>query len=633
MTPRRSWTGVASVVGALLVVLPTAAAILLALFALLELLPKRRVRFGPEVAPSDTRTMFPLLLGRAWPLRNNQALWLGILVAILATLLLTHAERERSRVLWPDGTTPDISAILTGVSTLDGSSPGWTRNGIRLTSKNWVVPRGVEALELSLEMRSLTSMTGWQWYTNHADTFQERRHEEGVPFTRLHNVKASIVRRYMLPESVANRRFRATVEMRSPLPIVLEGCDGLELRTSGEYSSACETISLSDSWSTYTVAHTFPSDSEQPALDLSLGPIATPHVDIRGVRVEEWAAGDWRPIGIGEPAGVTIRVPQPQLHYFGQPVLSVVPVKEWRTYVLPVESDSYEWRPTFSALLQVEAGNQIEVRNVQLREAGTLSRELVATPTTRPSLFHGHPNILGHTLAASGTLGALLAPSAATALITCVVALGVVIAVGSRTAALSLLLVSAAIALFWLLRQRRRRAQLAALLGAISASVMLVLLSTSAGAVLLGRLTPFYSSDVNQVGRLEIWSTATEAILQRPWQGWGADGFNEAWSELKPGDQRATPDHAHNLWLHAGVSYGVPGLAIAIIATGIVLALFIRGGRAGHIYLGALILLQVFDSTLTNAGVWTSAVLALLALRRGTQNVARQAQEAADAPN
>jgi O-Antigen ligase len=69
--------------------------------------------------------------------------------------------------------------------------------------------------------------------------------------------------------------------------------------------------------------------------------------------------------------------------------------------------------------------------------------------------------------------------------------------------------------------------------------------------------------------RLEIWTSALEAIRHRLWLGWGPDTFRQAFGQFKSvqyvldNGYQFTADNAHNYVLQLATTLGVPGMLLA----------------------------------------------------------------------
>lgn len=105
-------------------------------------------------------------------------------------------------------------------------------------------------------------------------------------------------------------------------------------------------------------------------------------------------------------------------------------------------------------------------------------------------------------------------------------------------------------------------------------------------------------------GRLLMWKVACQAIAERPWTGYGAEGFPTAYAEAQEryfasgqGTEEekhvaGTPEHAFNEYLTVAVKYGTGGL-VGMLAIGITAFVCALRGRA-YGMAGALVTVAVF---------------------------------------
>lgn len=105
-------------------------------------------------------------------------------------------------------------------------------------------------------------------------------------------------------------------------------------------------------------------------------------------------------------------------------------------------------------------------------------------------------------------------------------------------------------------------------------------------------------------GRLLMWKVACQAIAERPWTGYGAEGFPTAYAEAQEryfasgqGTEEekhvaGTPEHAFNEYLTVAVRYGLLGLGV-MLAIGITAFVCALRGQAYGVA-GALVTVGVF---------------------------------------
>ena len=126
--------------------------------------------------------------------------------------------------------------------------------------------------------------------------------------------------------------------------------------------------------------------------------------------------------------------------------------------------------------------------------------------------------------------------------------------------------------------------------------------------------------------RLPMWQEAFEAIAQRPWLGWGPSGFQRATEILQPAgaSYRPVAAHAHSLLIDTWVERGLVGLVgLALLAGVLALRTLQQRDRAMALVLGAVLLLNVFETTFFN-GALIYPLAAVLGWRAvGTRHVAQ----------
>ena len=114
----------------------------------------------------------------------------------------------------------------------------------------------------------------------------------------------------------------------------------------------------------------------------------------------------------------------------------------------------------------------------------------------------------------------------------------------------------------------------------------------------------FHLKEDSANGRLLMWKVACQAIAERPWTGYGTEGFPAAYAEAQEryfasgqgteGERHVagTPEHAFNEYLTVAVKYGMGGL-IGMLAVGITAFVCALRGQAYGIA-GALVSVAVF---------------------------------------
>jgi hypothetical protein len=117
----------------------------------------------------------------------------------------------------------------------------------------------------------------------------------------------------------------------------------------------------------------------------------------------------------------------------------------------------------------------------------------------------------------------------------------------------------------------------------------------AAGADQSERLTAFASN-----GRVDGWSVALDEFEQHPLVGAGAGTYEIAWAEQRPG--KTVVHDAHSLYLETAGEMGVIGLALLLVALGMIGFAFVRGlaGPTRPVYAG---LLAAFAAWAVGAGL------------------------------
>ena len=145
-------------------------------------------------------------------------------------------------------------------------------------------------------------------------------------------------------------------------------------------------------------------------------------------------------------------------------------------------------------------------------------------------------------------------------------AVGLLVASGSKTAILLLPVILGITALCRIVRGGFLRALL--LLGPIAGfslvsigSILVPAIQDTLGALL---------TDATFTGRSEIWQFALDNILVRPWRGWGIGAFWMTERTMYGGSEELTwvntANHSHNAYLDTALIGGFPFLALTMVA-------------------------------------------------------------------
>ena len=96
--------------------------------------------------------------------------------------------------------------------------------------------------------------------------------------------------------------------------------------------------------------------------------------------------------------------------------------------------------------------------------------------------------------------------------------------------------------------------------------IAIVSVATIASPELFTRFTDLTRSDFIQ--RDDLWVTAFQAIAERPITGWGADSISIVIAHFATPDLNTNANwfSSHNLWLDAGIVFGIPTTLILMVA-------------------------------------------------------------------
>ena len=531
---------------------------------------------------------------------------LGLSVALIIACLLGTFQRSGSDHLWLDTErSATLNELLTQRSILTKALPVKAGQPAAFV-KTWSLPVR-EEVELSFDVRKLSGEGGVGWYAYNPQ-FEFEKLED---FVRIYPPDETADRRYITREintgtALANRTFRARVELRSSTPFVGRGCQGVRIQVvSGGGEGRCRDIRLTNTWRVYDFSWTVPPEVESPSVRLSLYNIDVPSYDVRAASLAELKEGEWREFELLEPAGLLVRALP--MHRALAPRLHLNPGIEWQRATLAIPAEELAEKDSLAFLAQVDGDSKFAFKNISL----SLDAPQQPTPLApkRQSMWFSHPNMAGQSLATAGLVLLSLMLVAARSKLTwsylgIAAALSAVFLTASRAAWLALLLGSG---MAWLVTSKRRRHLL------LKAAIMLCL-TMVVGALLGGRLG-FNVEALNRISRLAIWRVAWDAFLDNPWFGIGSGAaFLELWRAQSP-DTGAIV-HAHNLWLQFAASYGLFGLMAALWLTLGLSYLAWRWGRfTGIILVIPVLMMNVFDYTLFHSGILFPLILGLNTLR------------------
>lgn len=558
-----------------------------------------------------TGPMILILVGLFLPkLRPGQVtgLWLGGLLVV--GLLLT--ERYVAATTWHPATqTAAVSldryrAVRSPQEVVGGERPSWVE-------RRWGDLTGATDLTLELELRHTNGSMGRAWFPSDPrfvlEPLPDRPSstrvvppQQGEPY---------VTRRVMTESPLARRTFRATVELRASEALAFTDADclGVLLReVGGSGTAACFAQEISSSWETKTFEWTVPENASSRTLRVELR-VPAAWYEVGATVLEEATPSGWVSLGPLEPTGVRVAFAPPgtaPLEWVGPTFL---PSGE-RTHVsVPVPPEAVKAEGELRVLLRTEPGTTVELASTRLERAGRSTGRPIALPQ-RGQLWFDHPNLAAHGIVAGNIVVASLSGSPlAVAAAAGVGMVGASLA-GSRTAFLALVVTCAL--LVFVTFGRRRRGGLTLMAGTLVAA--LAVLAATVGP-LAPRLDLVSAGDGNQVGRAEIWAFAVGEMLADPW-GAESDSFERTWESAHPGDPRPAPTHAHDLWLHYAVAYGLPGLLVALAFTfGTLVLAGPKRRPAIAIGVFGLFALQITDTTLFYFPVSLSLMLLLASAR------------------
>lgn len=195
----------------------------------------------------------------------------------------------------------------------------------------------------------------------------------------------------------------------------------------------------------------------------------------------------------------------------------------------------------------------------------------VNSDPSHPGLWRGifpQKNEAGAAMVILVIVGLYVAAAASRVLgwIIVLLALGFLVASGSKTAILLLPVILAVTGLCRILTGRGLRALL--LLGPIAGFSLV-----SIGSILIPAIQDAVGTlltDATFTGRSEIWQFALDNIMVRPWRGWGIGAFWMTERTMYGGSEELTwvntANHSHNAYLDTALIGGFPFLALTVVA-------------------------------------------------------------------
>ena len=553
------------------------------------------------------------------PLGQKRLQWvfLGALLVLLGGGVL---ERELSKYDWQVSDKAGLwSALVRGNEVLGYGYRSWDAS--RLNGAD-------AAAQLSMDVRLVAGKPAWDWFRSSSQfvltpelgaTYPHTRVQ--VPAARPGDGPPYLMRTFDLGEPLGGHIFRVLLDLRrAPAgakaartkttvgsvpevsditrgkPVGGRQCSGILLQAwAYRGGGRCLPITLTDSWTRYSLSWRVPAAVDAAVVRVLLSGFAGETFDVRRVRL--FTAK--KELGPLLPQGGALA-----LSWGGRPEAqsgrSFMPTPEWQQLEFgttrPAGSGAGA-SDTLTAHLYTASGLVLETRNVALR--GTNGQKLPeAVSSPRQTIFFGDPNLAGHTLGTLGLALVMLSPPLLGVLGTALTFFGLALT-GSRAALIGV--AAGLLGLFWLRLPRGRRR-----LG-FSALGFAVLGLIGVAWPKLSALRLFSLGEVT--ARSDIWREAWAAFLAHPLKGLGAGGFSRYWAETHGGE---AVQHAHNVWLEFASSYGVLGLlSVTLLTVGLVLLAWRAGGARALAFVGGVLLMNVFDTTLFYSGVLFSLFLTL----------------------
>ncbi|MDQ3397863.1 MAG: O-antigen ligase family protein [Deinococcota bacterium] len=547
-----------------------------------------------------TLELLPYLLAAILLRAKPSAVRAGLLAALVLLVSAAVAERWSSALAWNNF----HSSVL--VSALGAPIQGGESLDV-FGERQWALAPDTAALQLAFEARWLSGERDWDWHRSEPNFSLEPRYEDGEVFTRAVTPRGAdpyLFRSFNTGEPIAGRTFRVALELRAPEAIAAEGCRGVWLQAWGRGGAAgCLAVALGREWRAFELAWTAPLEVESPSIHIVLNDFDGLSFDVRRVRLYERVGDEWQALTPISPSGA-----HAQLLWQGQTpgleaTLNFMPQETWQRYVLTVRDSSLLEGGVVKASFQISSGLKIKTRGVSLTAPD--SADPFPLPMRgRQSLWFGHPNLAGHTVAATGL--ALISGVRSVRLGFAGLALSLlgIGLTGSRGAWLAMLLGLAG----FLLLNYRRKEPLWLLFGLGLMSVIALF-----GLGSRGRLQ---SLDGELTSRPEIWAVAWQALRDNPLSGVGAGRFGSYFAANYPGTSSEAVQHAHNLWLAFASDYGLAGVVAILWFTFGLSMLAWRWGRwRGLLLVVPVFAMNLFDTTLLFSGVLFPLLLAMNSLR------------------
>lgn len=551
------------------------------------------------VATATLSTLIPV----AW-LRHASA-WLLVGLSLLATVELATSARTwtlngRSMLFsTPPRPFQGFRDAIDGIWRSPSGQRTWTIRDERSSTQT-------AALTIQFDVALLSGHVGGTWGVSQgniavhesdadaADTsLSVRFPTDGDPF---------LWQRFVSEQPLDGRTFRASVDVRSLAPppsVAPRSTRGLWLRErepTGSWRYA--RIDPGPTWRRYVIEWTLPANSPAHTLEVALNDLDGWSLEVRDLHLTELTEAGVRelipaliPNGLWATATFD-SAGRPPVVASGA-ATDLTRTNERYSLIVPLPAGRADGHLTLT--LRTQAGLDVQTRDLRVRTPVGVSAE-PSRSVTRARLWFGHPNFLGHGLAAllivwltfHVAMRLDLARKTRAFVLIAVTAVGLIgiLATNSQSALAAAL---SACALFTFVKMVRGRLRLPAAL-ALLAMVIVVLLVTR---------EPF----ANIQPRTHAWAAAWDAMVRFPWKG--VNSFAEF---LATGAAAQTAhsgvNHAHNAWLQAGARFGLPGfIAACWFTASLARNLWRKAGPWSLVTVLPMALLQLVDFTIAYSWV------------------------------
>jgi hypothetical protein len=442
----------------------------------------------------------------------------------------------------------------------------------RAAMRTWRLTEGSNRLQISLETRLLSGQPGLAWYGENTQALTEN----GKTFLRWQSLPdTTLSRRYVVAEPLGGKE----VLLRLTLQSSQGGCGRVRLAERVSKARNVSEICLTNTPQTFEQVWTVPSDVTGTLLNITLTNFSVP-VDILAASLEL----DGTPLSLPAPSGVALGVAW-RGNAQTPAELRFLPDENWHTHQLEVSVPAGVSQLT--TYVQLEPGVAVELRDLQVRSTDGSPDPEPLSGLARQTLGTPHANLAGHALATTALALLALSPPLVLAGAGLLLAAFGIALTGSRTAFLSLPIFGT---LLLLLDSKRRW------LGYVVLGLGLLL----SAFVLVPRFERLMFLDLESFDRPQIWSFAFRVMLDNLWSGVDVSTFKALALEQGLGTETGGVDHAHNLWLAWGSSYGILGFLGSLYFTfGLLRIAWLTRCWPALIFIIAIVAMNIFDNSLS----------------------------------